>query len=203
MIFDSIWADEKNAGDNHIVETHIHSGFLLRNRTALLLALFVAFVWPPLAWSQCLRVMSNEELSQGASMIARVRVIKTEKARYEGVYKQLATLQVLEVIWGDTNAKELRVWSQTQIYCATDSYAAGQEMLVFLTEETTFYRTLNYQYGEFVISNERVQDWRDKDKNAVNKPYAEVVAEIKSALSQRTFSEFDLVTRTNTVVKVP
>lgn len=196
-------ADERNVGDNHIVETHIQSAIYRQLRLCFLLTLILAFLFSPAASAQCLRIMPNEELAQSATMICRVRVLKTEKARYEGIYNQLATLQVLEVVNGDTNTKELRVWAQTQTYCANDSYAVGQEMLVFLIRETTFYKTLNYQYGEFAISNETVQGWRDKDKNPANKPYAEVVAEIRTALTQRTVSEFNLVTNTHTIVKVP
>jgi hypothetical protein len=131
--------------------------------------------------------MSSEELTKEAELIVRVKVTRVERATYQGLYDQLATLKVNEVVDGDTTLKdkEIKVWSQTRIPCATDSYAINDELLVFLVREVTFYRTLNYQYGQFHMQNEQVMGWRDKDKGEIAKNYPDVTTEIRTILVSR------------------
>ncbi len=138
----------------------------------------------------CLRVMTVDELSQRAILIARVKVHKVDDAKYRGMYTQVATLRPLDVIEGDFTLKELNVLARSNVRCAEDNYIKAQEMLVFLEPEDSLFRTLNYQYGQFLIVDEIVKGWRDKAGNPLDKPYTEVRQEIaayvKSAHSPRT-----------------
>ncbi|HZS47007.1 MAG TPA: hypothetical protein VFC63_18170 [Blastocatellia bacterium] len=140
--------------------------------------------------SKCIRIMSSEELTKEAELIVRAKVTRVDRATYQGLYDQLATLKVSEVIDGDTalKDKEIKVWAQTRVPCANDSYAVNDELLVFLVREITFYHTLNYQYGQFHMQNEQVMGWRDKDKGEVAKNYPDVATEIRTILVARTTS---------------
>jgi len=143
----------------------------------------------PLAVPQnkCMRAMSPEELTKESQLIVRVKVNKVDKATYLGLYEQIAILKVTEVVDGDTSlrGKEIRVWAQSRVPCAEDSYTLNDELLVFLVREVTFYRTLNYQFGQFHMQNEQVLGWRDKDKGEIAKNYPEVATEIRTILFSR------------------
>lgn len=104
--------------------------------------------------------MPIDELSTRADAILRGRVVKVEKARYLGTYTQLATLEVTDIIKGDSRMKEVKVWGGSQIVNANDFLDKGLVVLVFLVREQTFFRTLNYQYGQFLIEGETVKGWR-------------------------------------------
>jgi hypothetical protein len=109
-----------------------------------------------------LRVMPVEELSTQADTILRGRVKKIEKANYLGKYTQLVSFQVLDVVKGDSSliGQETKIWAGTRVSNAKDSYIKGVEVLVFLEHEQTFYYTLNFQYGQFLIEGDAVQRWR-------------------------------------------
>ena len=79
----------------------------------------------------CLRIMTIDELAKGSTFIGRVKVVKAEKINYRGAYGQLATVVPTEVIDGDFTLKKLNVLSKSNVQCAEDNYAVGQEMLVF------------------------------------------------------------------------
>lgn len=126
----------------------------------------------------CLRLMHVDELARNATWIGRVKVRKADKANYRGSYSQLASLQPLEVIEGDFTLKELNVLALSTVRCAEDNYIKDQELLVFLEPQESLFRTLNFQYGQFLIANDIVKGWRDANNNLVDKPYAEVRKEI-------------------------
>ena len=126
----------------------------------------------------CLRLMHVDELSRNATWIGRVKVRKVDKANYRGSYSQIATLQPLEVIEGDFTLKGLNVLALSTVRCAEDNYIKDQELLVFLEPQDSLFRTLNFQYGQFLIANDIVKGWRDANNNLVDKPYAEVRKEI-------------------------
>ncbi|MBX7219142.1 MAG: hypothetical protein K1Y36_04285 [Blastocatellia bacterium] len=132
--------------------------------------------------SQCrLRVMDARELTVQADLIARVRVKKAKDIR-DPLYGQIATLEVVEVIKGDPRLKEVTVWAMTKIYCATDAYVRGQEFLVFLAHEQTLYRTLNFQYGQFLIGGPTIKGWRTPNPDASAAPektYEQIKNEIQ------------------------
>ena len=130
----------------------------------------------------CLRVMTPEELVNEATLIARVKVTRVDRASFGGVYNQLATLRINEVVDGDSTLKdqEVKVWAKSRVACANDAYALGEELLVFLVREVTFYRTLNYQYGKFHVSNEQVLGWRDRERGEIVKTYPEVALQIRA-----------------------
>lgn len=129
-----------------------------------------------------MRVMDARELTLGADFIARVRVREVKKIRHP-TYSQLATLDVVEVIYGDPRRKELKVWSGSNVYCATDGYVAQQEMLVFLIRDQTLFRTFNWQYGQFLMSADTVEAWRTNPPTGGTilgpKPLEEVRREIQ------------------------
>jgi hypothetical protein len=130
----------------------------------------------------CLRVMPMDELIRGSIWIGRVKVRKVNKANYRGSFGQLALLQVIDTIDGDSSAQERPVLAKSNVPCAADIYEAKQEMLVFLKPEDSLFRTNNFQYGEFFIVGELVKGWRDKTNNVIDKPYAEVRKEIDEYL---------------------
>jgi hypothetical protein len=131
----------------------------------------------------CLRVMPIEELTRGASFIGRVKVVKVENVNYRGVYGQLATVVPTEVIDGDFTLKKLNVLSKSNVQCAEDNYVVGQEMLVFLVSADGLFRTLNFQYGQFLIVGNQVRGWRDKANKPVDKLYADAQKEIECVLN--------------------
>jgi hypothetical protein len=131
----------------------------------------------------CLRVMTTEELIRNATMIARVKVIRSVSANYRGTFRQVATLQILDVIEGDYNLKQVSVLAQTNVRCADDNYLEGQQMLVFLAPEDSLFHTLNFQYGQFPIIGEVVRGWRDRSNRPIDKPYVEVRQEIQGYIS--------------------
>ncbi|KAF0248803.1 MAG: hypothetical protein FD167_1792 [bacterium] len=106
-----------------------------------------------------MRVMPVDELSLRADVVVRAKVKKVEKASYLD-YTQLATLQVTDIVKGDSRLKEVRVWSGTQNINANDSFSKDNDVLIFLVHEQTFYRLLNFQFGIFPIEGETVRNWR-------------------------------------------
>lgn len=106
-----------------------------------------------------MRVMPVDELSLRADVVVRAKVKKVEKASYLD-YTQLATLQVTEIIKGDSRLRDVRVWSGTQNINANDSFGKDNDVLIFLVHEQTFYRLLNFQFGIFPIEGETVRNWR-------------------------------------------
>ncbi len=139
----------------------------MRLPTSLLifsLTFFLCFgLLPSAAFAQCnMRVMDLRELILSADLIARVRV-RTTKSIRNPMYNQIAVLEVLEVIYGDPRRQEVRVWAMSTMYCARDVYAPQQEMLVFLARDQTLFHTVNWQYGQFLVTNDTVEDWRSRD----------------------------------------
>lgn len=149
---------------------------------ALFLSLFLAFFvscLPAPSFAQCrIRIMDVRELTLQADLILRVKVGKVKAVRTP-MYGQLATLDVIEVIYGDARIKQVQVWALSNTYCAMDSYAPEQEMLVFLVRDQTLYKTLNLQYGEFSISNGvTVEGWRG-DFNNPGLTYSKNFSDVK------------------------
>ncbi len=109
---------------------------------SLLLAFFVSCLPAP-SFAQCrIRIMDVRELTLQADLILRVKVGKVKAVRTP-MYGQLATLDVIEVIYGDARIKQVQVWALSNTYCAMDSYAPEQEMLVFLVRDQTLYNDFN------------------------------------------------------------
>ena len=160
------------------------------NKLILIFALPL-LIMPGLAQTRtCLRIMPVDEISRTSTLIARIKVHKVEKARYRGMFSQLAILRPVDVIEGDFTLTELNVLARSNVPCAEDNYTAGQEMLVFLEPQESLFHTVNFQYGQFPVVGEIVKGWRDKANKPVDKPYTEVRQEIagyvKSAHSPKT-----------------
>ena len=131
----------------------------------------------------CLRIMPVEELTRNAVLIGRVRVHKTDKANYRGMFGQLAVIRPSDVVEGDFTLKEINVLARSNVPCAEDNYTKDQEMLVFLELQEGLFRTLNFQYGQFPIVGEIVKGWRDKNNKPIDKPYSEVRQEIEGYIN--------------------
>jgi hypothetical protein len=155
---------------------------LLMNKLALIIAPLLLLSAGMAQSRTCLRVMPMDELIRGSIWIGRVKVRKVNKANYRGSFAQLALLQVIDTIDGDSSVQERPVLAKSNVPCAADIYEAKQEMLVFLKPEDSLFRTNNFQYGEFLIVGELVKGWRDKTNNVIDKPYAEVRKEIDEYL---------------------
>ncbi|MFQ3640834.1 MAG: hypothetical protein SNJ62_12605 [Chloracidobacterium sp.] len=142
--------------------TQVTPGFLyMRFLLLFCTLLFFPFFAKP-AVSQCnMRVMDTRELVLNADLIARVRVRSTKNIR-NPMYGQVAVLEILEVIYGDPRRREVRVWAMSTTYCARDAYAPQQEMLVFLARDQTSFHTVNWQYGQFLVTNDIVEAWRGR-----------------------------------------
>src|SRR5215813_901521 len=134
----------------------------------------------------CLRIMSIDELARGATFIGRVKVVKVEKINYRGAYGQLATVVPSEVINGDFTVKRLNILAKSNVQCAEDNYVVGQEMLVFLGPADSLFKTLNFQFGQFLIAGNVVRGWRDKNNRPVDKLYADALKEIDCVLNPNT-----------------
>ncbi len=132
----------------------------MRRAIFLLLSIYPLFLSGVLAQLPGLRVMPPAELTLRADLIVRGRVIKVEKANYRATYSQLATLEVKDTIKGDTRLKEIKVWGSSSVIYANDTFSKGEDLIIFLVREQTFYRTLNYQHGRFLINLDTVKSWR-------------------------------------------
>src|SRR5580704_16437190 len=131
----------------------------------------------------CLRIMTPEELSRKASLIARIKVTRAEKANLYGMFAQLVTATPLSVMEGDNRPAQINILARSNVQCAEDEYTTKQEMLVFLAPEGSIYKTLDFQYGEFLIVGDTVKNWRDKANKPSDKPYEEVRAEIEAYIT--------------------
>lgn len=131
----------------------------------------------------CLRVMPIEELTRSATLVARVKVLRVGKASYLGKYSQIATLDPVDIIEGDSKLETVTVLGQANVRCAEDIYIRGNEMLVFLEPADSLLRTVNYQHGHFPIIQEIVKGWRDVTNRPVDRPYPDVRREIELYLS--------------------
>jgi hypothetical protein len=133
--------------------------------------------------NSCLRVMPIDELTRQSILIARVKVRKVDRANYKGEYSQLAVLTPVDVIEGDFTLKELNVLARSSVRCAEDNYTKEEEMLVFLEPQDSLFHTVGYQYGQFPIVGDIVKGWRDKANKPIDKPYAEVRAQIQACVA--------------------
>jgi len=160
-------------------------GIGLGHNNRVRLAIFLLLMaLPGLAQSNgCLRVMTIDELTRQSILIARVKVRRVDKANYKGEFSQLAVLTPVDVIDGDFTLKELNVLARSSVRCAEDNYTKEEEMLVFLEPEDSLFHTVGYQYGQFPIVGEIVKGWRDKANKPIDKPYAEVRAQILACVA--------------------
>lgn len=157
---------------------------LLYMRRAVLIIALPLFVLTGLAQSQnCLRVMSIDEVTREAILIARAKVHKVEKAKYRGEFDQLAVLYPVDVIEGDFTLGQMHVLARSRVRCAEDNYVKEEEMLVFLEPQDSLFHTVNYQYGQFPVVGEIVKGWRDKANKPIDKPYEEVRREILMSIA--------------------
>lgn len=153
-------------------------------KTLVILTAIPLLILPGLAQTRnCLRVMSMDEVTRQAILIARVKVQKVDKARFRGEFSQLARLSPVEVIEGDFTLKDINVLARSSVRCAEDNYVKDEEMLVFLEPQESLFHTVNYQYGQFPIVGEIVKGWRDKANKPIDKPYAEVRSEIQAYIN--------------------
>lgn len=138
---------------------------MLLKKLFLLLLLLLVFSLNSSAFAQNvpgLRVMSAQELVMRADAIVRGKIVKVEKANYLGTYTQLVTIRIADVITGDLRwqGTDIKFWAGSRIMNASDLYVKDSDVLVFLEREQTLHFTLNFQYGQFLIENENVKNWR-------------------------------------------
>jgi hypothetical protein len=130
-----------------------------------------------------LRVMPIRELIAKSVLIARVKVDKTDESDW-GDFKQIAKLDIVDVIEGDFTLKDVRVASNSLVANTDDKYGKKEEWLVFLIRDGGLYRTLNYQFGRFRLDGDVVRGWRDADNVISDKPYYSVREEIEIMLTE-------------------
>lgn len=136
--------------------------------------------------------MPSDELSLRADVIVRGRIKKVEKANYLGTYTQIATLEVTDILKGDSRLKEIKIWTGSQIINATDSFTKNVDVLVFTVREQTFYRLLNYQYGQFVIEAEILKGWREP-KGPVSEPPPNGANPTLPQTNQQTIESYNII----------
>lgn len=147
-----------------------------------LLATLLSSAIVPVDGSANLRVMRPVELATSSTIIARARVLSVDESEW-GNFRQIARLELVDVIEGDFTIKEVRVAAQSLVAYTDDRYAKKEEWLVFLWHDAGFYRTVNYQYGQFRIENEVVRGWRNAENVASDRPYYSVREEIEQILA--------------------
>lgn len=157
-------------------------------RTPLLSALLVATVFAcGLVGSAVangdLRIMPMRELVAQSVLIARVRVDKTDDSDW-GDFKQVAKLDIVDVIEGDVTLEDVRVAGNSLVANTEDKYKKNEEWVVFLVRDGGFYRTLNYQHGRFRLDGDVVRGWRDANDEVSDKPYYSVREEIEVMLTE-------------------
>jgi hypothetical protein len=126
--------------------------------------------------------MTPVELAANATIIARARVLDTDDSDW-GDFRQVAELELLDVIEGDFTLREIHVGAKSLVAYTNDRFAKKEEWLVFLRQDGGIYRVVNYQYGQFRIENDVVQGWRNADNVAVDKPYYSVREEIEQIMA--------------------
>ena len=146
-------------------------------RLCLLVVLALALSAPSFAGPN-LRVMTPAELVANSVIIARVRVVDVDESDW-GDFKQVATLELVDVVEGDYTLDRVRVAARSLLAYTNDRYAKKEEWLVFLAHEGGLYRTVNYQYGQFRIEGDVVRGWRTDENVTVDKPYYSVREEIE------------------------
>lgn len=106
--------------------------------------------------------MPTEELTLRADAIVRGEIKKVSKVVYLGSYTRRVTVRVSEVLKGDIRwvGQDLTVWAGSRLMHAADNYEEKTQMLLFLAREQTFFYTLNYQYGQFLIEGDTIKNWR-------------------------------------------
>jgi hypothetical protein len=127
--------------------------------------------------------MPPAELIANSVIIARARVVDVDESDW-GDFKQMATLELEDVIEGDFTLKRVRVAARSLVAYTDDKYAKKEEWLVFLWHDAGFYRTVNYQYGQFKIENDVVRGWRNADNVASDRPYYSVREEVERLLTE-------------------
>jgi hypothetical protein len=151
-------------------------------RLCLLVALVLALC-APLTAGPNLRVMTPAELVANSVIIARVRVVDVDESDW-GDFKQVATLELVDVIEGDYTIERVRVAARSLVAYTNDRYAKKEEWLVFLSHEPGLYRTVNFQYGQFRIEGDVVRGWRSDENVAADKPYYSVREEIERLVTE-------------------
>lgn len=154
---------------------------------------------------QGLRAMPTEELILRADAIVRGEIKKINKVVYLGSYTQRVTVRVSEVLKGDRRwvGQDLTVWAGSRLMHAEDQYEEKTDRLLFLAREQTFFYTLNYQHGQFLIEGDAIKNWRvtkvpptappdsvenlpqsnlEDDFDLVSRPYQDVRKEILGVL---------------------
>ncbi len=129
-----------------------------------------------------LRVMTPAELASNSVIIARVKVVDVDESDWAD-FRQIATLELTDVIDGDFTLPRVNVAARSLVAYTDDKYAKKEEWLVFLWHDAGFYRTVNYQYGQFRIENDVVKGWRNAENVATDKPYYSVREEIERLLT--------------------
>jgi hypothetical protein len=129
-----------------------------------------------------LRVMPPAELAANSVIVARVRVVAVDESEWAD-FRQMATLELEDVIEGDFTLRQVKVAARSLLAYTDDHYEKKQEWLVFLWHDAGFYRTVNFQYGQFRIENEVVRGWRNNDNVASDKPYYSVREEVERLLT--------------------
>lgn len=146
-----------------------------------LIALLVFSLSPAVGVADCLRVMSPDELVGNALLIARARVDDIDDCEW-GASRDVAELELDDVIFGDTTLKKVHVGARSLTACADDRYEEDEEVLVFLARDGGLYQTVNLQFGRFRIEGDTVRGWRRPDGTTVDAPFSQVRAEIRSML---------------------
>jgi hypothetical protein len=126
--------------------------------------------------------MPPAELVASSVIIARARVVDVDESDWAD-FRQMATLELTDVIEGDFTLKKVRVAAGSLLAYTDDHYAKKEEWLVFLWHDAGFYRTVNYQYGQFRIENDVVHGWRNADNVANDKPYYSVREEVERLIT--------------------
>ena len=130
-----------------------------------------------------LRIMPTRELVAQSVLIARARVDKTDDSDW-GDFRQIAKLDLVDVIEGDFTLKDVRVAGNSFVANTADKYHKKEEWLVFLVRDGGLYRTLNYQFGRFRMDGDVVREWRDADNVISDKPYYSVREDIEIMLTE-------------------
>ncbi len=146
-------------------------------RLCLLLCI-VSLAFVPTRGTPNLRVMPPAELVANSVIIARARVVDVDESDWAD-FRQVATLEFVDVIEGDFTLKRVQVAAGSLVAYTSDHYSKKEEWLVFLWHDAGFYRTVNYQYGQFKIENDVVRGWRNSENVASDKPYYSVREEVE------------------------
>jgi len=115
-----------------------------------------------------------------STVIARVRVLSTQRNLQDEQHKSVARLRILEAIKGTRAGQELDLSFDNGFVCPNVIYKKGEDCLVFAEKRSDGrYETVNAYNGKYLIRGDRVPYWKPRVEESTS--WSNVVVEIRKS----------------------